>query len=292
MSDDLRQAIEAYKRGDKKRCLKIVSSFLKKNPESEQGWLLVALCVEDEDRQRQCYRRVLQINPDNKQARDALKSWAGRERTGTSPEQQSRQSHDEEDKPTQKNLGEQASYMVKKVYKRVSEICTEDEKILYIAVRNKFVDLTPDSVVLTSRRFFICHPKLFGRFDFEDYIWRELYDAHLKEDLLGATITMQTTKGHRLCITRLPKAQARRIYAIAQKMEERVREERRKRKMEEERARSGGIIFQGREMQPGSIKAASQDPVQKLKQLKEMLKAELITENDYEEKKKELLSQM
>ncbi len=292
MSDDLRRAIEAYKSGDKKRCLKSVSSFLKKNPESEQGWLLAARCVEDEDRQRHCYRRVLQINPDNEQARDALKLWTDQERKGTSPEQESRRSQDEVDKPTQKTREKRPSSMVKKVYKRVSEICTKDEKILYIAVRNKLVDLTPDSVVLTNRRFFICHPKLFGRFDFEDYIWRELYDAHLKEDFLGATITMQTTKGHRLCITRLPRAQARRIYAIAQKMEELVREERRRRKMEEERARSGGIIFQGKEIQSGSIEAASQDPVQKLKQLKEMLEAELITKNDYEKKKTELLSQM
>jgi hypothetical protein len=38
MADDLKQSIEAYKRGDKEQCLQIVSSFLKTHPDSEIGF--------------------------------------------------------------------------------------------------------------------------------------------------------------------------------------------------------------------------------------------------------------
>lgn len=78
MSDDLKQAIGLYKRGNKEQCLQVVRSFLKSNPRSERGWLLAANCIEDENKQRRYYRRVLQINPDNKYARKALKPWAKR----------------------------------------------------------------------------------------------------------------------------------------------------------------------------------------------------------------------
>jgi hypothetical protein len=78
MTDDLNQAVEAYKRGDKEQCLQIVGSFLKTHPDSEEGFLLAAQCLEDRDKQRQCYRRVFQINPDNEHARRALKPWAKR----------------------------------------------------------------------------------------------------------------------------------------------------------------------------------------------------------------------
>jgi len=153
------------------------------------------------------------------------------------------------------------------------------------------VTIAPESVVLTTRRFMVFRPRVLGGADFEDHIWRELQDVDLKEGLVGATLTLNTVAGKQIVIEYLPKAQARRLYAFAQQMEERALEERRLRQMEEARAAAGGVYVQG---QPSAAPAPppAADPVQRLKQLKDMLDAGLITAQEYESKKAEILSRL
>jgi hypothetical protein len=195
----------------------------------------------------------------------------------------------------QKFLNEQQDpAIVQRVHQRVSQILTGEEEILYIAVQSKpIVTVAPDCVVLTNKRFIVYKPTMLGRVSFEDYIWRDLHDARLKEGIMGATLTMLTVQGRRIAIDYLPKAQARRLYSFAQEMEEKVLEERRIRAMEEQRAAAGGITIQGGPLAAQTqAPVASEDPVQKLKQLKEMMDAGLITETEYEAKKAEILSRM
>ncbi|RLG43667.1 MAG: hypothetical protein DRN81_06045, partial [Thermoproteota archaeon] len=132
-----------------------------------------------------------------------------------------------------------------KVQQKVQQILTREEKVLFIAVQNSplSINLSPDSVVLTNRRFIIYRPKLLGGASFEDYIWRDLQDARLKEGMMRSTLTFKTVKGKVLHIIDLPKEEARRAYAIAQEMEEKVLEERRQRQIEEKRAAAGGVIL-------------------------------------------------
>ena len=184
--------------------------------------------------------------------------------------------------------------IVKQVHTKVSEILTSGEEILYIAVQNKPVlNITPDCVVLTNKRFIIYRPKLLGRVDFEDYIWRALRNARLKEGIMGATLTMSTVKGRKLSIEYLPKKQARRVYSVAQAMEEKMLEERRMRKMEETRAAAGGVTLQTpAQAAPAAAPPPPEDPIKKLGQLKSMLEADLITADEYEEKKTEILARM
>ncbi len=199
--------------------------------------------------------------------------------------------------PLKKFLNEeQDPSVVQQVLKRVSQILTREEQILYIAVQNKpVVNISPDCVVLTNRRFIIYKPKMLGRADFVDYIWRDLNDAHLKEGLMGATLKIQTVNGRVFSIDYLPKAQARRLYSIAQEMEEEVREERRNRTIEEKRAAAGGVIFQGQvpaAAAQGLTEPATDDPMQKLKMLKQMSDEGLITAEEFDKKKAEILSRM
>lgn len=192
---------------------------------------------------------------------------------------------------------EQDPVVVERVFSKVTDILTSGEEIAYIAVQNKpLVNMAPDCVVLTNRRFIIYRPRLLGRVDFEDYIWRDLSDARLKEGLIGATLTMQTVQGRHLTVEYLPKAQARRLYSLAQEMEEGMREERRRRELEDKRAAAGGIVLQSPVQAPSAPPAPStppqEDPVQKLTQLKAMMDAGLITPEEYDTKKTEILSRM
>lgn len=209
---------------------------------------------------------------------------------------------------------EQDPAMVEQVKEKISQILTRGEEMQYIAVQKKpGVNLAPDCVVLTSKRFIIYRPRMFGRVDFEDYIWRDLHDARLKEGMLGATFMVTSTNGHQLAIDSLPKAQARRLYQFAQEMEEYVRDERRWREMEERRAGAAGIYMQGNPPPsvPGqalhappsqatqplasstpTAQAPQDNPVEKLKQLKQLLDEGLIPQEMYDAKRDEILSRM
>jgi hypothetical protein len=187
----------------------------------------------------------------------------------------------------------QESKAVQRVRDKVSQILTRNEEIVYIAVQKPVISLAPDSAILTNRRFILYRPKVFGGATFEDYIWRDLKDAHLEEGVIRSIFSLKTVEGLTLTLTELPKAQARKLYAFAQEMEERVLEERRHRDMEEKRAAAGGIVMRGGTPTSERVDSADlEDPVQKLKQLKEMLDMGLITSQEYEATKNKVLSSM
>jgi len=186
---------------------------------------------------------------------------------------------------------EQDPTQVQQVVAKVRQILTSGEEILYVAVQKPLLSFSPDSVVLTNKRFIVYRPTLLGGANFQDYIWRDLHDARLSEGMIKSTFTLQTVKGQLLSVGDLPKVQARKLYSFAQEMEERVREERRARDMEEKRATAGGIVLQGGlPTAPAPAPAPQEDPMQKLKKLKDMLDAGLITAQEYEAKKADILS--
>ena len=186
---------------------------------------------------------------------------------------------------------EQDLGVVQKVHERILELLTHGEELRYIAVQKKpVINVFPMCIVLTTRRFIIYKPELMGQAQFEDYIWRDLKDVDLKEDVIGSTVTLKTVDGKDLSVGFLPKTQARRIYAIAQEMEEAMLEERRRREMEEKRAAAGGIYLPGSDTGAGA--ASREDPVEVLKRLKRLLDAGLITQQEYDAKKEEILLRM
>ena len=198
--------------------------------------------------------------------------------------------------PFEKYLNEgHGSRFLRQAHEKVSQMLTRSEQIVYIAVQQPVRSLAPDSAILTNRRFIIYRPRFFGGATFEDYIWRDLEDAHLEEGVMWSIFSRKTTEGKTLALTGLPKAQARRLYAYAQEMEEQMLEERRHREMEEKRAAAGGIVVRGgtpSSEAPDSAAASLEDPVQKLRQLKEMVEMGLITPQEYEATKTKVLASM
>lgn len=165
--------------------------------------------------------------------------------------------------------------------------------MLCMAVQQRPVaNFLPDAVVLTSKRFMIYRTKMLGRYDFEDNVWRELKDVRIKEGVLGATISVETAGGSKLSVDYLPKQRAREVYRRAQALEEQALEERRQRSLEAERARSGAFVVPQHAITPAPAAPPAQDPVAKLTQLKSMLDAGLITEEEFASKKAEVLASM
>ncbi len=191
---------------------------------------------------------------------------------------------------------DQDPQQVAKIYEKVSQLLTRGEQVSYIAVQKALTyDPTPEIVILTNRRFIHYQQNMLGRAQFNDHIWRELKEARLEEGMMRATLTLFATNGDVIRIDNLVKEQARRLYAIAQEMEENVREELRLRAMEEKRAEAGGVYLpgmMGAATAAGSTAAPADEPLQALSKLKQLMEAGLITPEEFETKKREILARL
>jgi tetratricopeptide (TPR) repeat protein len=69
----LKQAISAYKSGEKQKAQKLLARLVKAEPNNEEAWFWLAACIENREQRQYCLKRVLKINPNNLQAKRALK---------------------------------------------------------------------------------------------------------------------------------------------------------------------------------------------------------------------------
>lgn len=71
-SVNVQTGIELFKSGNKPRALQIFLEVLKKEPKNEIAWLWLAACVENPQQKRDCFHKILAINPNNTYAQKAL----------------------------------------------------------------------------------------------------------------------------------------------------------------------------------------------------------------------------
>jgi hypothetical protein len=194
---------------------------------------------------------------------------------------------------------------VEKVYARLVDLLTTGEEILYIAAQQKpVVNLLPDCIALTNKRLLFFTPANFGlSMKFVDFVWKDIIDVQIKEEILGAVFSCKTTNGAEMGVDYLPKVQARKLYQIAQERKEEEREARRLRELEEKRASSGAVQFEAPVApaapiiapEPEVIKhvepeAKPDELTEKLKKLKTLFDHGLISQEEYNQKKLDLLS--
>jgi hypothetical protein len=201
---------------------------------------------------------------------------------------------------------------VEKVYTRLVDLLTTGEEILYIATQKKpLVNILPDCIALTNKRILFFTPANLGlSIKFVDFVWKDIVDVYTKEEIIGAIFSAKTTNGAEMGVDYLPKVQARKLYQYAQERKEAEREARRLRDLEEKRAESGSVNFertQNAAAQP-TAPAPQPEPVvappapapvveakpdvltEKLKKLKTLFDNGLISQEEYNQKKLELLS--
>ena len=64
----IKKAIQAITVEDFQTAKKLLASILKEDPQNEQAWLYLTLCVADPQQKQECLHRVLSINPNNQHA--------------------------------------------------------------------------------------------------------------------------------------------------------------------------------------------------------------------------------
>jgi hypothetical protein len=208
---------------------------------------------------------------------------------------------------------EQDPKAVEKVYSRLVDLLTTGEEIIYIAVQKKpIVNLFPDCIALTNKRILFFTPANLGlSIKFVDFVWKDIVDVYTKEEIIGAVFSAKTTIGTEMGVDYLPKVQARKLYQYAQERKEAEREARRLRELEEKRAESGSVqIDHTQQAAPQPVTQQQQQPVvptpppapvvheepkkdeltEKLKRLKTLFESGLISQEEYNHKKLELLS--
>ncbi len=207
---------------------------------------------------------------------------------------------------------EQDPKAVEKIHTRLTDLMTTGEEILYIAVQKKpIVNLLPDCVALTNKRILFFSPANLGlSIKFVDFVWKDILEVYTREEIIGAIFSVKTTDGLETGVDYLPRVQARKLYQYAQERKEAEREARRLRDLEEKRAESGSIQFEN------AARFAAQQPVvpvtpppitdtdstkqnlkpdeltEKLKKLRMLFDNGLISQEEYNQKKLELLNEL
>lgn len=192
---------------------------------------------------------------------------------------------------------------VEKVYSRLNDLLNSGEEIIYIAVQKKpLVNITPDCVAITNKRiFFFTAANLGLSIKFVDFVWKDVIEVKIKEELLGAVFSVKTLNGTETSVDFLPKVQARKLYQYGQEREQAEREERRQRDMEEKRAASGTITPEMNRFAAAPEPFFAPKPVAetkpdeltaKLQKLKMLFDNGLITQEEYNQKKMQLLSEL
>ncbi|MDB5008676.1 MAG: hypothetical protein JWQ84_1151 [Mucilaginibacter sp.] len=213
---------------------------------------------------------------------------------------------------------EQDPKTVEKIYLRLADLLTTGEEILYIAVQKKpLVNLFPDCIALTNKRILFFTPANLGlSIKFIDFVWKDIIDVYTKEEIIGAIFSVKTTNGAEMGVDYLPKVQARKLYQYAQERKESEREARRLRDLEEKRAESGAVQFENASRMAAQQPVVPVQPVpeaeqvhvpvtppvqeipkpdeltEKLKKLKMLFDNGLISQEEYNHKKLDLLSDL
>lgn len=201
---------------------------------------------------------------------------------------------------------EQDPKAVEKLLERINGLLTSQEFVEYIAVQKKpALNLSPDCIALTNRRIIFCRPKNFGfSMDFQDYSWVDVADCHIKEGIMGVTFMMKTVKNFTNMMDYLPKSQARKLYQYAQEIEEQMRGVRREKDLEVRRASAGGVTVNNatpiiahplqtmQSQQPKPQLIETEDPFAVLQKLKGLMENRIISPEEFEIKKNEILSRV
>jgi len=211
---------------------------------------------------------------------------------------------------------EQDPKAVEKIYLRLADLLTSGEEIIYIAVQKKpLVNLFPECVALTNKRVLFFAPANLGlSIKFLDFVWKDIVDVFSKEEIIGAIFGIKTTNGAEMSVDYLPRVQARKLYQYAQERKEAEREARRLRDLEEKRAESGAVQIDNaarlaaeppvaatavkHEPEPIAPPAPVQEApkpdelTEKLKKLRMLFDNGLISQEEYNNKKLDLLSDL
>ena len=202
---------------------------------------------------------------------------------------------------------EQDPKTVEKVLGKLNDMLSSNEELIYLAVQKKpAVNLLPDCIVVSNKRIFYCEPANFGiTMNFKDISWKSIKEVSSKEELFGSKFICVPQHGENIVTEFIPKVQARKLYQAAHDQLEKFKEEQRQSDIEDRRPAPSAVTVNAqpvetapeREPEPEfaarPITAIAEEPEDettlKLRKLKTLFDKQLITQEEYEAKKANIL---
>jgi hypothetical protein len=186
----------------------------------------------------------------------------------------------------------------------LESLLNHGETIVYVAVQKKpFLNFSPEVAVLTTERVFLLYQKFFNT-HYDDYHLNDILNLELKKTLFGSHFNFKSVDGQAYGILYLPKQQGTRFYEKARELQEKIRAAHKAAAPANTPLPTGMVRPPSTHKNPGlpinkiptrataSAMSSDQDTLHRLETLKKMLEENLISEEDYAAKKKELLDRL
>lgn len=193
-----------------------------------------------------------------------------------------------------------------KILGKLRDMLTSGEAIIYLAIQKKpAVTLIPDCIAVTNKRIVFCIPENLGlTTNFVTFTWEDIKEVAFKEEFFGSKFIAIPQRGENVTIDYIPKVQARKLYQFCNEQIEKSKEVSRNQDADDRKTSLGNSnssddytsYVQIEEEQKPFLSqpvAETEDEVTlKLKKLKTLFEKQLITSEEYESKKADILSQL
>lgn len=197
-----------------------------------------------------------------------------------------------------------------KILNKLRDMLTSGEAVVYLAIQKKpAVTLNPDCIAITNKRIIFCIPENLGlTTNFITLPWADVKEVSFKEEFFGSKFITVPQRGENIAIDYIPKVQARKLYQFSNEQLEKSKGMPASQDTDERRTHLGNsntsddytsyVEIEEEEkpfIQSQSIVPAEEpedEVTQKLKKLKILFEKQLITSDEYERKKADILSQL
>jgi hypothetical protein len=187
-----------------------------------------------------------------------------------------------------------------KVLGKLRDMLTSGEAVIYLAIQKRpAVTLIPDCIAVTNKRIVFCIPENLGlTTNFITFTWAEVKEVSFKEEFFGSKFITIPQRGENVAIDYIPKVQARKLYQFCNEQLEKHRTipSGPETALQNENLADdyASYIEVKDEVSPevGAIPTIEDELTQKLKKLKILFEKQLISQEEYERKKADILSQL
>ncbi|SMC69974.1 PH domain-containing protein [Pedobacter nyackensis] len=204
---------------------------------------------------------------------------------------------------------EQDPKAVEKVLGKLNDMLSTNEELIYMAVQKKpAVNLLPDCIAVSNKRIFYCEPGNFGiTMNFKDISWKSIKEVSFKEEIFGSKFICVPLHGENIITEYIPKVQARKLYQAAYEQLESFKEQQRQTDLEERRSTTSPVtvnavapepveepvaLFTPPVVTPAAVEEVEDETTLKLRKLKSLYDKHLITQEEYEAKKADILDSL
>jgi hypothetical protein len=198
---------------------------------------------------------------------------------------------------------EQDPKAVEKVLGKLNDMMTASEELIYLAVQKRpAVNLLPDCIAVSTKRIFYCSPGNLGfTMNFKDISWKSIKEVSFKEEIFGSKFICVPLQGENIITEYIPKAQARKLYQAAYEQLEGFKEQQRLEDLDERRSSTSPVtvntlpaepVEEKPVIPPAPLAEPEDETTLKLRKLKTLYDKHLITLEEYEAKKADILDSL